>query len=223
MTLCLAEILLETFRQFDQFTGGMRGKSVSYPTIFGYQLTRETAFIMIVVALVLSMMFIYNLIKGHAGRAFHALRGSEAAAQAMGVNLVKYRLTAFAMATALAGLAGAMFAFYTRHVFPMTWSMDLSLWLIAAVVIGGFRSIYGTVLGCFVVWAVSDVFIKTIPVIGSIPNILFIFNGVLIIIVVMLYPHGVARIFYDLKRLVFKLVAAIKRRSKKPAIKGGAQ
>ena len=204
MTLCLSEILLQTFKQFGEFTGGMSGRRAAYPIIFGTQLDRESTFIVVVIALVLSMIFMHNITKGHAGRAFHAMRGSEAASQAMGVHLIKYRLVAFALSTAMAGLAGAMYVFYIRHAFPTTWSLELSLWMVAAVVIGGFRSIYGTVIGCFVVWGVSDLFLRRLPVIGDIPSLPFIFNGVLIIIVIMKYPHGFIKLFHDLKGLATK-------------------
>ena len=210
MTLCVSEMLLETFRRFNAFTNGMSGKNIRFPSILGNQLSRESVFIVVVIALIATMIFMHHLVKGHAGRAFHAMRGSEAAAQAMGVNLVKYRLIAFAISTAMAGLAGATYVFYIRSSFPTTWDLELSLWIVAAVVIGGFRSIYGTLLGCFVIFAVTDVFIKNIPIIGDIASLPFVINGVLIIVVIMLYPQGLARILFDIKQLAVGAYAKLK-------------
>ncbi|MDR1703745.1 MAG: branched-chain amino acid ABC transporter permease, partial [Clostridiales bacterium] len=97
-TLCVSEILLKTFEEFEEFTGGMSGmKGLGYPVVFGNTLTRETMYWVLVIALVLIMMLTYNLVNGQFGRALHAMRGSESAAQAMGVNLLKYRLIVFAL------------------------------------------------------------------------------------------------------------------------------
>lgn len=203
-TLCVSEILLKTFEQVVDITGGMMGKSASYPVIFGYSFNRETTFILLVVVLVLVMMLTYNLVNGQMGRAFHAMRGSEVAAQAMGVNLLKYRLIAFSLATAYAGLAGALYIFFVKYSYPVVWRLDMSLYILAAVVIGGFRSIYGTVIGAFVVWAVPDLLLKRLPVIGDKSWLTYIFNGVLIIIVIMFYPNGLIQVFYDAKKLLSK-------------------
>jgi branched-chain amino acid transport system permease protein len=166
-TLCVSEILLKTFEQFEDFTGGMHGISISFPTIFGVTLKRSSAYVMLTVALVLVMMLTYNLTRGQFGRALHACRGSESAAQAMGINLLKYRLTVFALSTAYSGLAGALYVFFIRGTYPTTWTLTLSLNVLAAVVVGGFRSIYGTVIGAFCIWSLSDLVLKKLPVIGG--------------------------------------------------------
>ena len=72
---------------------------------------------------------------------------------------------------------------------------------LAVVVIGGLRSIYGTVIGALIVFAVPDLILKRIPVIGKIDGIAYIFTGVLIILVIMFYPNGVVGIGRDIKRL----------------------
>ena len=200
-TLCVSEILLKTFEEVEAFSGGMRGMTIRYPYIFGTQLNRETTYLMLVIVLVLVMMLTYNLVNGQFGRAMHAMRGSESAAQAMGVNLLKYRLIVFALSTAYAGLAGALYVFFIRASYPTTWAITLSLNLVAAIVIGGLRSIYGTVVGAFVVWAMSDLIIKQLPIIGELTGIPFIIAGVLIVVIILFYPRGLSYIPQDIKRL----------------------
>lgn len=135
----------------------------------------------------------------------------------MGVNLLKYRLIVFAFATAFAGLSGALYVFFVRSTYPTTWVLTMSLNILAAVVIGGFRSIYGTVLGAFVVWAMSDLFLKNllgslnnalginIAFLNNPSNVAYILTGILIIIVVLYFPTGLIRIFSDIKRLFLRL------------------
>jgi branched-chain amino acid transport system permease protein len=210
-TLCVSEILLKTFEEFEEFTGGMSGmKGLGYPVIFGKTLNRETMYWVLVIALVLIMMLTYNLVNGQFGRALHAMRGSESAAQAMGVNLLKYRLIVFALATAYAALAGALYVFFIRFSYPTTWALTLSLNLVAAIVIGGMRSIYGTVIGAFVIWTMSDLVIKQLPVIKDIDGVAYIVTGVLIVVVIMFYPRGLHYLFYDAKRLLGKFRGRVK-------------
>jgi branched-chain amino acid transport system permease protein len=155
------------------------------------------------------------------GRALHAMRGSEVAAQAMGVNLLKYRLIAFSLATAYAALAGALYVFFIKFSYPSVWNLNLSLYILAAVVIGGFRSIYGTVLGAFVVWAVPDLILKNLPVIGEINGLAYIFNGILIILVVMFAPGGIGGLWPRILRLKDKIFGKNKR-DKEPMEAGDA-
>ncbi|MDR2180534.1 MAG: branched-chain amino acid ABC transporter permease [Synergistaceae bacterium] len=191
-TLCVSEILLKSFEQADSITGGMQGKSVSYPVIFGHTFNRSTTYLLLVVVLTLVMILTHNFVNGHKGRALHAMRGSEVAAQAMGVNLLQYRLIAFSLATAYSALSGVLYVFFVKFSYPSVWNLTLSLLVLAAVVIGGLRSIYGTVVGAFVVWAVPDLILKNIPVLGRINGLPYIFNGILIILVVMFAPQGIS-------------------------------
>jgi branched-chain amino acid transport system permease protein len=209
-TLCVSEILLKTFEQVETITGGMKGKQAAYPTIFGFSFDRNSTYLLLVAALVLMMILSYNFTRGHMGRALHAMRGSAVAAQAMGVNLLKYRLVAFSLATAYAGLAGALYVFFIKFTYPSVWNLSLSLNVLAAVVIGGLRSHYGAVLGAFVVWAVPDLLLKNLPVIGDVYGLSYIFNGVLIIVVILFFPNGLAGLWAAGGRLASKVFGAVK-------------
>jgi branched-chain amino acid transport system permease protein len=169
-------------------------------------MNRETMFIITVFALVLMMMLTHNLVNGQLGRAMHAMRGSESAAQAMGVNLLKYRLIVFALSTAYAGLAGALYVFFIRASYPTTWGITLSLNLVAVVIIGGVRSVYGTVIGAFVVWGMSDLVLKQLPIIGSMTGVPFIVTGILIVVMILFYPYGLRYVPQDIKGRVRKLM-----------------
>lgn len=209
-TLCVSEILRKTFEELDMFTGGFSGHKADYPTLFQglpfeLSLNRETTYVLLTVMLVLVMILTYNLTNGQLGRALHAMRGSEVAAQAMGVNLLKYRLIAFALATVYAALAGALYVFLIKFTYPAVWVMGMSLNILAVVIIGGQRSIYGTVLGAFVVFAIPDMILKQLPVIGQIDGMPYIFNGILIILVIMFYPQGIVGLPGDIKKLFLRL------------------
>jgi branched-chain amino acid transport system permease protein len=212
-TLAVSEILRKTFEEFDYFTNGFSGKAASFPKLLGfYQLDRTTMYYLIVVVLVIVMLLTYNLVNGQIGRAFNAMRGSEPAASAMGVYLLKYRLIAFAVSTIFAAVAGVLYVHFIRYSYPSIWTLKLSLDFLAMIVIGGLRSIYGTVLGAFVVFAVPDIFLKQIPFFNQLSYSL---NGVLIIVVIMFYPNGLIHIFRSSKQQLIRLVERIKKNVKR--------
>lgn len=198
-TLCVSEILRKTFEELDWLTGGFSGMQTSYPVFFGAKMNRTTTYILVTAVLVLIMMLTHNLVNGQLGRALHAMRGSEVAAQAMGINLLKYRLMIFAIASAYAALGGVLYVHFFRNSYPSTWVMMFSLQILGAVVVGGLRSIYGTVFGAFIIFAVPDMILK--PLFGKIDGLPYVFTGVLIILVIMFYPSGVKGLGADLGRL----------------------
>lgn len=204
-TLCVAEILRKTYEELDVITNGFSGFEGDYPNLFGWQLGRSGTYILMTVVLILVMMLTHNLVNGQLGRALHAMRGSEVAAQAMGINLLKYRLMVFAIGTAYASLGGVLYMSFVNYSYPGIWIMMLSLNILAAVVIGGLRSIYGTVFGAFIVFAIPDMLLKRIPVIGDIDGLPYVFSGVLIILVIMFYPNGVRGLREDALRLIKRL------------------
>jgi branched-chain amino acid transport system permease protein len=196
-TLAVSEVIRKTFEEFDTFTNGFSGKAAKFPSFFNFTLDRATTYYLIVIVMVLVMILMYNLVNGQLGRALNAMRGSEAASQAMGVNLLKYRLIAFAFATAFAALAGVLYVHFVRYSYPSIWSLKLSLDFLAMIIIGGLRSIYGTIIGAFIIFAAPDIFLKQIPYFNQLS---YMFNGILIILVIMFYPNGIVYLRYDIKK-----------------------
>lgn len=198
-TLAVSEILRKTFEEFDFFTNGFSGKTAQYPTLFGfYTLNRSTMYYFIVFVMIVIMILTYNLMSGKLGRALNAMRGSEAASQAMGVKLLNHRVIAFTLATIYASVAGILYVHFVRYAYPTEWSLKLSLDFLAMIVIGGMRSIYGTLLGAFIVFAVPDLFLKQLPYFSQMSYVL---NGVLIILVIIFYPQGLIHAGHDIKRI----------------------
>lgn len=199
-TLVISEILRKVFVEFDVVTNGFSGKSAKYPTLLGrFELDRNGAFLFIVVVLVAVMFLTHNFINSYTGRALSAMRGSEAAAQAMGIHIYRYRLVSFAIAVGYAALGGVLYVHFIKYTYPNIWTLLFSLNLLAVIIIGGVRSIPGTILGAFIVFGVPDLILKNIPVLGKIDGLAYIFNGVLIIVVILLYPAGLIHLWTNIK------------------------
>jgi branched-chain amino acid transport system permease protein len=204
-TLAISEILRKVFVEFDVVTNGFSGKDADYPKLLGtFELNRDSTFMLIVVILVAVMFITHNFINSYTGRALSTMRGSEAAAQAMGINIYRYRLLSFAVAVGYAALGGVLYIHFIKYTYPNAWTLLFSLNMLAVIIIGGVRSIPGTILGSFIVFGVPDLILKNLPVIGEIDGLAYVFNGVLIIIVILLYPAGLIQFWHNLKMKIAK-------------------
>lgn len=203
-TLVISEILRKVFIEFDVVTNGFSGKTARYPKLLGFlELNRNSTFLLIVVFLIAVMFITHNFIHSYTGRALSTMRASEAAAQAMGIHIYRYRLISFAIAVGYSALGGVLYVHFVKYTYPNAWTLLFSLNILAVIIIGGVRSIPGTILGAFVVFGVPDLILKNIPVLGQIDGLAYIFNGVLIIVVILLYPGGLIHLWtkFKLKRL----------------------
>lgn len=204
-TLCISEILLKTFKELVWFTNSYSGQKMDYPTLLGFlELDRNGTYVLVTVVLVVLMIVTSNLKNSRSGRALNAIRQSEVAAQAMGVNLLKTRMIAFMYATTCAAIAGVLYGALTNFVYPSTWNLTLSLYFMASVIIGGTRSIPGNILGAFVVFGLPELVLKKIPVVGELSGFTMIVTGVLIIVIVLLYPGGLIHLPIQIWRKIRK-------------------
>ena len=199
-TLAVAEVARQIFIEI----WGFASYRPNHPDVFVTFLERDGTYWLLVMFLVILMILTDNFIHSPIGRAFLTMRASEPAAQAMGINLLKYKLMAFGIATAYAALAGMLYAHFIRAVNPDPWTLLLSLQILAVIVIGGFKTITGPIIGSFIVFGVPPLILNQLPVIGDIAGLPFIFNGLLIILVILFYPRGLVYMGHDLKRLFKK-------------------
>lgn len=209
ITLGISEILVEIFRKFNAVTRGNQGYSLFKMNTLFFELKQTDRFSMsyyvIVLVLVIVMILTVNLINSPTGRGMLAMKNSTSAAQAMGISLLKYRLLAFVLATLIAGLGGILYFMNKLVSHPSTWGLAFSLNILAAVVIGGMKSIYGVMAGTFIVFGLNDLLLKRIPFFSQYSNAYLMMNGALIILVVMFYPGGIVRLFKDIKNGIMKL------------------
>ena len=135
--------------------------------------------------------------KSATGRALLAIKNSETAAQTMGINLVKYRLFAFVISGIYGTLAGVLNILFYRCGDVQSIRLAFALNILAAVIVGGMKSLWGIIFGTFVIFGLDLAVFQRF----NIGNYAIILNGVLIIVVVMYYPNGLGQLYYDLKRL----------------------
>jgi len=135
----------------DRITGGPDGMSVPPLSILGYAIVGERTWYWIVATLLLATVWVaLNLIDSPRGRALRALHGSEVAAEAIGIDAARHKLSAFVISALAAAAAGALTAHYAGFITPSKASFLHSIELITMVVFGGMASTLGAVVGAAV-------------------------------------------------------------------------
>jgi len=160
---------------------GGRGQAFSLPpgTIkIGPWVIDTELSIYLVMAVLLSVMIIVlaNLLRSKPGRAWVAIRDNDIAAEALGINIIWYKLLAFFVAGFMAGIAGAFWVCNTAALSPEHFPWFLSLWLVGVILIGGVGSIQGAVFGSvFMVVVMELLQLAVIPMSEYYPNLLMDF------------------------------------------------
>lgn len=169
VTLSLVFIGHYIFFNVSSVTGGPQGRTFPVPsfgdfsfanqnTLLGTAVTTgQQYFILIILILAVSALFVSNVMRSRAGRAFQAVRDNETGAAIMGVNLFEAKMGAFILSSFLAGIAGALLASYTRYIVPDYWGLVLSIQFVAAIIVGGLASVWGSILGAAFVFALPRI------------------------------------------------------------------
>lgn len=165
VTLGFGEIIRLVLENWDKVFFGPSGISrISRPGFFGIKamesipMAIEYMYIIILALVVITIFFVNRLKNSRIGRAWIALREDEIACQAMGINKMKTKLTAFALGATWAGMAGVVLAAKTTLINPPTFTFMESAIFLSIVVLGGMGSIVGVILGALILYLLPEYF-----------------------------------------------------------------
>ena len=155
VTLGFGEIVRLTLLNWASLTGGSGGiKDIPAPGFFGMDMdiNMSTMFVYYIVlaAVIITIVVISRLKNSRVGLALQALREDEIACEAMGINLARVKLSAFALSSCWAGFAGVIFAAKTSFINPASFTFMESAMILSMVVLGGMGSIVGVVIAAMI-------------------------------------------------------------------------
>jgi branched-chain amino acid transport system permease protein len=230
ITLGMLFVGEHVFENWDSVTGGGAGTSVRAPAsigpldfarleVFGEVYSRpQSLFFLIWLIVAIGIVLAKNLTRSRPGRAMQAVRDRDIAAEIIGVSLARYKVGAFAVSSMYAAVAGGLYGLIQQYVSPSEFGGQLGLILsiqyIAIIIVGGVGTIFGPILGAFVVGAMPRIIENTsrntdIPFVsgdrGGADGFITVFSlnqmlfGLLIVLFLLLEPRGLAAVWLRLK------------------------
>jgi branched-chain amino acid transport system permease protein len=151
VTLAFGTIIQILINEMTFLTEGPMGITLTKPTLLGHTLDETEFYWLVLVCLIASLVFVHRVLRSQLGRAFEALRGSPVASDCMGVSVYRYKVYAFVISAALAGLAGALYAYSERYISPNTYNFELTVYFLLGIILGGRKTRTGAVLGAAVI------------------------------------------------------------------------
>ncbi len=158
VTLGFGEVVKSAIKNLPEITRGTQGLSpLAPPDVYGvtvdWALDYRPFYYICLLALVLVFYLLGRLESSRLGRAWVAIREDELAATCMGLNTAKLKLAAFALAAALAGFAGSLYAVkMTSTVGPDAFDFNKSIFVLCCLILGGLGSRSGCLLGVFILY-----------------------------------------------------------------------
>ncbi|HEX2910592.1 MAG TPA: branched-chain amino acid ABC transporter ATP-binding protein/permease [Chloroflexia bacterium] len=198
---------------------GIEGLKVDKPNLPGFGPDDDLArYYMIMPVVALLYLLSSNLIRSKIGRAFLSIRESEIAAQAMGVGLARYKVTAFTVSAVMTGIAGALYVSEIGRVTADEFNLLMSISFLVMIIVGGLGTLGGSVAGAILMTVLPE-FVNRLSNFAQeslnnagfgiqLKNPQYVLYGILIILVVLYMPHGLAGVWYRLKERFWKSTPA---------------
>jgi branched-chain amino acid transport system permease protein len=206
-TIASQEIIVFVVRRWGWLTGGQGYLDVDRLTLFGRRVPRDSfefVWYWVIAGLaVLAVVTARNLFRTALGRSFMAVRDHDIAAAAVGVDLTRAKLTAFALSSGYVGLAGALTAHYTETVTWERFTIDVSIQYLAMIIVGGLGSVAGAVYGATFIMLLppllaelADALRTRLPLLADqLPAVQAACFGLVIVVFLLFEPRGLDRIW----------------------------
>jgi branched-chain amino acid transport system permease protein len=200
VTLVFAEILRLIIKNEDWIAGGLlglKGIPAAFPTSgVDYNLVLTGHAILIYSILGAVFLLTRRMSNSPFGRTIRAIREDEPATQGLGKDTVRCKVYVFAVGSAIAGIAGSLFAQYVGYVSSELFLMDITFRAYVMVVLGGAANLFGGIVGPSI-FLIIERLMRIVKDYTGIPldpnNLMFILSGILMVLILLFRPEGVLR------------------------------
>lgn len=191
-----------------RLTGGTAGLTLQPATVFGVALDTSFRLYWVIVPVTLLMLLgAANLFRTRTGRAFIAIRDRDISAEVLGIPLLRYKLLSFGLSSFYAGVAGGLWAYFFRVVTPESFPLLMSIFFLAAIIVGGMGSILGSLLGAVFMTMVPELLKLIVDLLPGGSELTVFLSpvrtmvfGLLIIVFLVFEPQGLAQMWRRLRR-----------------------
>ena len=206
------QLIIEwTINHVPWISGGVQASiDVPRPSVLGTQLKTQTQlYFFLLFFAALATVGMINLARSRIGRAFIAIRDQDVAAEIIGINIFRYKLLSFAVASFYAGVTGVLYTYYLGVANYEQFQINVSIDYLAMIIIGGLGSVLGSIFGAIFVTMLPIATRWTLESLGGmifspselaniIPNLRLVIFGALIIIFLALEPEGLNRLWRNI-------------------------
>jgi branched-chain amino acid transport system permease protein len=142
---------------------------------------------------VAAFVLCHLLMKSRMGYYWLAIREDEIAARSLGINTFRYKMYAVVISAGMTAIAGVFFAFYYNNLFPeQVFHISRSIELILGPIIGGIGTLFGPIIGAFLLTGLSELMQNLMNALGfDVPGAKHVFYGICLLLVVLVLPGGV--------------------------------
>ncbi len=144
--------------QYSELFGASLGMSVKRPSIFGVKMNNIAFLILVIFLIILTCIFMSRIKNSWFGLALASVRNDEMAATSFGINILKFKVLAFALGTGIAGLTGGVYAHYMTFIYSSDFGFLVSVSILSMVVIGGIGTIRGPIIGAIILGLAPELF-----------------------------------------------------------------
>jgi branched-chain amino acid transport system permease protein len=182
ITLSLTEAVRLAFLNGGEFTKGASG-IVNIPRPSGID-SPLAFYLLAAILLLLGLLAVWRLATSRIGWIFRSLRQNEELAASIGIDVARYRVIAFAFASAMGGIAGAFFAVFHQNIYPASYSVQDSINFMLYCFLGGLDFVLGPVVGAFLL-------VIAFELLGELQRYQALLYGGLMIAVMLFLPNGI--------------------------------
>jgi ABC-type branched-subunit amino acid transport system ATPase component/ABC-type branched-subunit amino acid transport system permease subunit len=185
VTIAFGFLVEQGAAEWSGLTGGWNGLfGIAPPRLIGHEFRERDIALLVLVQTILVLSFYAGLSRSPWGQAMRALRESETAGRAIGLNPVQVRTAAFTFSAMLAGLAGGTFAALSTFISPESFPFSQSILFLLVVVVGGAETLLGPLIGAIIVVLLPEL-------LSTLAQYRLLFVGVLFLLVLRAAPEGI--------------------------------
>ena len=194
ISIAVQTLLYAVLYNWTDLTNGPFGISgISRPVIIDYSFVTTGSITVLYGGLALGLGMVMALLKWSPfGRALQAMRDDELAARSVGIPVDWLKLQAFALASAMVGIAGGLYAAYVSYIDPTSFSLNESILMLSMVIVGGTGNVRGPLIGAAVLILLPEAlrFLHLPDAVAA--NVRLLAYGLLLVVMMHLRPQGLA-------------------------------
>jgi len=197
ISIAVQTLIYAVLYNWTELTKGPFGISgISRPGIGGYNFVTPGSIAVLFGVIALGLGFVMALLKWSPfGRALQAMRDDDLAARSVGIPVEWLKFQAFALASAMVGIAGGLYAAYVSYIDPTSFSLNESILMLSMVVVGGTGNVRGPLIGAAVLILLPEAlrFLYLPDAVAA--NLRLLAYGLLLVIMMHLRPQGLAGVY----------------------------